>query len=197
MRRWVQIFDWSCTSLHLLNHCIPNKCQSLSSRSSYNSPISSPAAPWTLEKDNYLVLCSKVLLLRLWDVNSDWKIILLTCMTSLTTLKWHACQSTASKYSHSIADLCRQITHYATRKSNNVSVEFIAAFHHLRSSLLSLRHSVLFLQAAPWICQSLRPSSGVTALSSYHYQQDCHFQLPRRFEPLLQLVAQVPVEVSW
>lgn len=74
------------TSLHLLSYYIRNKCQALSSYYNYKSTVSSPAAAWTLEKDNYPLLCSKVLLRRLSDVTSDWKITLLTRRTSLTTL---------------------------------------------------------------------------------------------------------------
>lgn len=61
-------------------------CQALSSRYNYKSTVSSAAAAWTLEKDNYLQLCLKALLRRLSDVTGDWKITLLTRRTSLTTL---------------------------------------------------------------------------------------------------------------
>lgn len=58
----------------------------MSSYYNYKSAVSSAAAAWTLEKDNYPLLCSEVLLCRLSDVTSDWKITLLARRTSLTTL---------------------------------------------------------------------------------------------------------------
>lgn len=185
------------TSLHLLSYYIRHKFQALSSHYNYKSTVSSPASALTLEKENYLLLCSKVLLRRLSDVTSDWKITLLTRRTSLTTLTWHACHSAATNYSTSIAQLCRKLLIMAQENPTmrSLTKEFSPAFHPLRSSPFTSRRAS---EELPALCSglSLSPSSKVGALSLHHYWQNCHFQLPRPFEPPLQLVAQVQVEMS-
>lgn len=56
--------------------------------------------------DNYSVLHQDGLLQRHWEVINDGKITLLfPRMTTLTTHKWHICQSTSHKYSFFIANL--------------------------------------------------------------------------------------------
>lgn len=79
-------------------------------------------------RDNYSVLRQDVLLQWHWEVISDGKITLLfPRMTTLTTHKWHICQSTSHKYSFFIANLFSKPLNCGVQ--GPTTIEFVKRFY--------------------------------------------------------------------